>query len=65
MTSVVGAVLAAGSYSITSGKSAIIRLKLTHAGLKAFVNARARPLKEKLSVALGGRQVQTEMVVIS
>jgi hypothetical protein len=59
------AVLAAGSYSITSGKSAIIRLKLTHAGLKAFVNARARPLKEKLSVALGGRQVQTEMVVIS
>jgi hypothetical protein len=59
------AVLAAGSYSITNGKSSIIRLKLTHTGLKAFVNARAHPVKEKLSVTFLGRQMQTEMLLIS
>ena len=47
--------LATVSYSVANGKSAVIRLVLTAAGLKAFANAKVHPVKEKLSVTLSGR----------
>jgi hypothetical protein len=49
------AVLATVSYSVANGKSAVIRLVLTAAGLKVFANAKVHPVKEKLSVTLSGR----------
>jgi hypothetical protein len=34
-------------------------------GLKVLANPKVHPVKEKLSVALNGREVQTEMLLIS
>jgi hypothetical protein len=48
-------VLATVSYSVANGKSAVIRLVLTAAGLKVFADAKVHPVKEKLSVTLSGR----------
>jgi len=58
-------VLARASYSIANGKSAIIRLEVTAAGLTTFANAKARPVKEHLSVTLKGRRGQSETLLIS
>jgi hypothetical protein len=57
--------LASASYSLANGKSTIIRLRLTTTGMKVLANAKARPVEEKLSVTLKGRQGITRTVLIS
>ncbi len=59
------AVLGTASYSIANGKSAVVKLVLTAAGLKAFANAKVHPVKEKLTVTVNGRQGNTAMLLIS
>jgi hypothetical protein len=59
------AVLAAGSYSIANGKSGLVKLVLTAAGLNALANAKVHPVKEKLTVTLNGRQGKTAVLLIS
>jgi len=59
------AVLAAGSYSIANGKSALVKLVLTATGLKALANAKLHPVKENLTVTLNGRQGKTAVLLIS
>jgi len=59
------AVLAAGSYLIANGKSAVVKLVLTATGLKALANAKVHAVKERLTVTLNGRQGKSAVLLIS
>jgi hypothetical protein len=58
-------VLAKASYSIPSGTTATVELRLTQAGSKAFAHASRRPLAEKLLVTARGGKTTTRTILVS